>query len=471
MIDPVLSLNPIVLPPRLIPSHKPAWQRRLNLAFVIIACCAAAWPVLSHFTKHPGETMIVLMPPALGAFLWFGWLRVRRVSWRTYAIYLGTWAPILAAAEFLVAQAAHGRLLWMEVFWAVYFTVALRLAWTVWSWTVGCMGERWRRWGRRWLRQRRENRAEWPASRRRLAMATRFIGPGRAMVTLLVFVPLAVGLLVHRIKIGDRNDPEGRAYLPVEEVTFRAADGINLSGWFLEDPGSNATVVICHGSGANKSNFVEFMRVFRLQGYNSLIFDFRGHGDSEGHTCTFGLFEDADVRAAVDWLKSNRPERARHIYGLGSSMGAACLARAAAKDERIEAVVLDSCFASVPLLLQQHLGFIPLVGPAMATLIPAAMSLQAGGSIWQLDTREAVTAISPRPILFIHGTGDVGIPQINMEILYGCATGPKEKWLGPGLHSNIVTTDFPAYRRKVIGFLDRVAKGTVGSEEPAESRQ
>jgi pimeloyl-ACP methyl ester carboxylesterase len=458
MIDPILSSDPTALRPRLIPMHKPAWQRRLNLAFVIIAGCAAAWPILGSFTKHPGETMILLMPPALGAFLWFGWPRVRRTPWRKYALYLVTLAPILAGAEYLVAQAAHGRLLWVEVFWAVYFTVGLRLAWTGWSWTVGRAGERWRRWGRRMRRRGPNSRTEWPASRRTLATATRLIGPGRAMLTLLVFVPLAVGLLVHRIKIGDRNDPEGRAFLPVEAVSFRSADGLNLSGWFLEDPGSDASVVICHGSGANKSNFVEFMRVFRFQGYNCLIFDFRGHGDSEGHTCTFGLFEDADVRAAVDWLKTNRPERARHIYGLGSSMGAACLARAAAKDDRIEAVVLDSCFASIPLLLQQHLGFIPLIGPAMAELIPAAMSLQAGQSIWKLDTREAVRAISPRPILFIHGTGDVFIPRINMEILYGCATGPKEKWLGPGPHSNIVVTDFETYRRKVIAFFDGVAK-------------
>ena len=57
-------------------------------------------------------------------------------------------------------------------------------------------------------------------------------------------------------------------------------------------------------------------------------------------------------------------------------MGAMSLARAAAKDERIEAVVLDSCFASAPLLVRQHLGRIPLVGPVLATLIPAAASLR-----------------------------------------------------------------------------------------------
>jgi fermentation-respiration switch protein FrsA (DUF1100 family) len=284
---------------------------------------------------------------------------------------------------------------------------------------------------------------------------TMLIVPGRVMLTLFVFVPLALGFAVHRIKIGNRTDAEARGNLPVEEVAFRTADGLLLSGWFLPDRDSDSTVVICHGSGANKSNFVDFMRVFRFQGYNSLIFDFRGHGASEGHTCTFGLFEDADVRAAVDWLKSERPERARHVYGLGSSMGAMALAREAATDARVEAVVLDSCFASAPLLVQQRLGRIPLIGPAMATLISAAVSVHAGASLWQVDARPAVAAIAPRPILFIHGTDDMMIPPVNMEILFACAKGPKDKWLGPGPHSNIMTTDFAAYQDRVIRFLGR----------------
>lgn len=470
MSKTALSPNPRRVHPGSQGPTSPAWQRRLNLTLVVLACCAAAWPVLNRFTKHPGETVILLMPPALGAFLWFGWPRVRRTPWWKYALYLGMLTPILTAAVCFVAYVARGRVLWIEVFWALYFTVALRLAWTVWSWTAGRIAEPWRRWGRQARRHRPSPAGRWPAT------ATRLIRPARAMLTLFVFVPLVCGLLVHRIKIGNRTDAEGRSNLPVEEVTFRTTDGMVLSGWFLPDRQSDATVVICHGAGANKSNFVEYMRVFRYQDYNSLIFDFRGHGASEGHTCTFGLYEDLDVRAAVDWLKQERPEQARHVYALGSSMGAMSLARAAAKDPRIEAVVLDSCFASAPLLVQQHLQFIPLLGPLLARLIPAAASLHAGRSLWDVDARPAVAAIAPRPILFIHGTEDILIPSINMEILFDCAKSPKDKWLGPGPHSNIMSTDFAAYQQKVIRFLDKTRResskepdGNVGRAPPTNA--
>ena len=452
MIDPVLSPNPIARRTASVAPRRPAWQRRLNLAFVITACCAAAWPVLGRFTHHPDETVTILMVPALAGLLWWGWPGVRRISLWEYTLYLLALLMIVAAAEAVVAYVANGQVLWIEVFWGLYFVVAWRLAWAVWAGTVGRCGERWRRWGRR-KRQTRHGEGETRSNNDprtqgwvRAGM-TRLIAPARTMLTLLVFVPLVFGAMVHRFKIGDPAELARSAGLPVEQVYFRTADGLVLSGWFLAEPGNDSTVVICHGAGANKSNFIDYMRVFRFRGYNSLIFDFRGHGASQGHTCTFGLFEDADVKAAVDWLKTERTAQSRHVYGLGSSMGAMSLARAAANDSRIEAVVLDSCFASAPLMARQHLGRIPLVGPPLAKLLPAALSLHAGRSFQEIDARPAVASLSPRPVLFIQGTEDIVVKPANLDILFDYAKEPKQKWLGPGPHSNIMTTDFTGVPR------------------------
>jgi fermentation-respiration switch protein FrsA (DUF1100 family) len=190
-----------------------------------------------------------------------------------------------------------------------------------------------------------------------------------------------------------------------------------------------------------------------------LIFDFRGHGDSEGHTATFGLYESVDVKAAVDWLKSERPAASRHVYGLGSSMGAMSLVRAAADDPRIEAVVLDSCYASASQLVEQHVAGIPL-GKAFAYLGLAGISLHAGRSLWTLDARVPISRLSPRPVYLIHGQEDFGILPVNLTILYEAAREPKHRWLGPGPHSNIMTTDFYGYQRRVIHFFN-AARGVT----------
>ncbi len=458
--------------------RKHASTRRLNLLLAVAVASAVAFAILNPLTRHPGETVILLMPPALAVLLWFGWPASKRWAWWEYAAYGLFLAGIVAGAEWFVAYVATGRVIPIEILWAIWFIVAWRLAWVVWSRTAGRLGERWRRWGRRTRFAMRNStphsgsgtavegsQAAMPGvdgasagGRPFLSGATRLIAPARIALTVFVFVPLVVGSLIHRFKVADPAGMNRTASLPVENVSFRTEDGLILAGWFLPEPHADSTVIICHGAGANKSNFVDYMRVFRYQGYNSLIFDFRGHGGSDGHTSTFGLFEDADVRAAVDWLKTQRPLAARHVYGLGSSMGAMALVRAAAKDERIEAVVLDSCFVSAEHLAAYHLARVPVLGRALAETILASMSLHAGRSFRYLDAREAVATISPRPVLFIHGRDDILIPPAGMEILYDCARPPKDKWLGPGPHSNIMTTDFLEYQRRVLEFLGQARR-------------
>jgi len=208
-------------------------------------------------------------------------------------------------------------------------------------------------------------------------------------------------------------------------------------------------VVICHGAGANKGNFAAFLHLFAGEGYNALIFDFRGHGESDGHTCTFGLEEWRDVKAAVDYLCAHRRAQARQVIGWGSSMGAMALIRTAASDARIEAVVLDSCFASARVMAHQ-------MAPAMiAEAGLASLSMRAGRSFGELTAVPAVKAFAGRPIFLIHGQDDEMIDPANLDILFEAAGEPKEKWLGPGPHSNILTTAFAEYQRRVLGFLEQ----------------
>lgn len=435
------------------------FRRRAGVALASLLGAAIAFPILDRFTHHPGETAILLMPPTLGAMLWWGWPRVRRTRWLVLAGYLLVITIAVAAAQAFAAHMARGRMLWIEVFWAVYFIIAWRLAWAVYKRTAGMMGEGFRRWGRRTRQAAGSvNRIENP-HRRRAAIAAMAVAPLRLLAVVLVFAPLVIGSLIHRIKIGNPTDLGYYADLPIETVSFETSDGLTISGWFLPEADSDRTVVIAHGSGANKGNFIDFLAVFHARGYSGLIFDARGHGESDGHTSTFGLFETADVKAAVDWLKRERPEHARRVFGLGSSMGAMTLLRAAAEDERIEAIVLDSCFASAPRLAQQHASRLPVLGPFLADLGMATMSLHAGASMWRIDGCEAIARIAPRPVLLIHGEDDIVIPPDNMDVLYHAAGEPKNKWLGPGLHSNILVADFDAYQQRVLDFLNGVKSG------------
>lgn len=435
----------------------PTTRRRLKLSGFVLVGGVVAVPVLDGITHHRSESVILLMPVVFGVLLWWGWPRTRRRRLRSYVVYVCVMVPVLYAAEALAAEMAMGKVLWFEVFLAFYFLVAWRSAWAVWKRSVGRLGESYRRWGRR-ARRATGRFANLDVGPRRAVLWTRAIRPLRLVLAVLVFVPLVFGSLIHRIKIGNTVATVLCPDLPIEEVSFVTEDGLTISGWFLPELGSDSTVLICHGAGASKGNFVGFMRLFHGHGYSSLIFDFRGHGESDGHTTTFGLDEALDVAAATEWLASERPAYAQHIYGLGSSMGAMALVRAAADELRIEALILDSCFVSAPRLAAQHFASVPIVGGLLADIALASMSLHAGRSFWQLDAADSLAAIAPRPVFLIHGLDDRVIPPVNLDLLYDLATGPKTKWLAPGAHSNVMSEDFFEYQSRVQEFLDRVGR-------------
>ncbi len=162
------------------------------------------------------------------------------------------------------------------------------------------------------------------------------------------------------------------------------------------------------------------------------MFDFRGHGESDGHTISLGSREKLDVLAALAYLRRDRPDQAREVIGLGVSMGAAALIGAAAEvAEPFDAIILDSGFASAVELTDQVLHPVPdAVRPYLAGVgIPLA-SLDSG--CWLADVRpETKIARLRGPVLIIHAEEDPLIPANHALRLYGQALQPKTLWLAP----------------------------------------
>jgi pimeloyl-ACP methyl ester carboxylesterase len=388
-----------------------------------------------------GAALVVIRPVRL-RICWIGLL--------AYAVGL---LAMIAAALCFVAYIAGARVPPAEIAVVVWFAIGLRLAWEIWRRTIGRVGQRWVRWERR--RRRRVSVA--PVSNRwtsGLVFAARLIPVARVALVVLVFVPGALAIvLTHRFKLADGTDPLTTLAMPYENVRIPTADGLMLDGWFVPCGKTENTIVICHGAGANKGNFIWFLPALAHRGYNLLMFDFRAHGGSGGRVCTYGLHERRDVLAAIDWLKHERPEQSKRIVGLGSSLGSMALALAAAEEPRIDAVVLDSPFVSLRELLHHHLGRVPLIGPAFGDLTLWWMALLTGADFTNTTAEQAVAAIAPRPVMIIHGSDDVLMPQSHAERLAAAARGPFETWFGPGPHSNIVTTEPEEYAERVLRFL------------------
>ena len=274
-------------------------------------------------------------------------------------------------------------------------------------------------------------------------------------LTVFLFLPYAyTACNTHRGKIGNGTDPQRACGLPYESAQFAAADdGVPLSGWFIPARPGALTVLICHGIGANKGNFLPFVPFLHRAGFAVFLFDFRAHGDSAGHTTSFGHDEARDVRGAVRYLRGRAD--VHQIAALGLSMGGSALLQAIPRLPDVHAVVVDSTFADFGAVTDEQLASLPT--PLRRTLraeIGFWARLELGVPLTDIAPGRSIAAVSPRPLLIIHGAADALIAPAQAAENFAAARPPKQIWLVPGAgHVGAHTVARAEYERRVVAFL------------------
>lgn len=97
--------------------------------------------------------------------------------------------------------------------------------------------------------------------------------------------------------------------------------------WHIKVPNAKGTVILFHGYGGNKSDLLGQSAIFNKMGYNCLLADFMGSGESEGNATTIGFYE---ARQVVDCYNYVKKTEKHPIVLYGNSMGAAAIMRALA---------------------------------------------------------------------------------------------------------------------------------------------
>jgi uncharacterized protein len=192
-----------------------------------------------------------------------------------------------------------------------------------------------------------------------------------------------------------------------EEVSFPARyDSITLKGWYVTSY-SSAAVIIVLGGFQNRIdmnvNSPELARDLAEAGYNVLLFDLRGRGESEGKGILLSNIEE-DLGGAFDFVVSRgiEPEK---IYFLGFSTGAASSAVFAAQHE-ISAVILCSCFAELKSVAVNKLDSTGIPTSIINILYPGFEI--AGSLIYDFTPLNPIEIIDEVecPILFIYEKND-----------------------------------------------------------------
>jgi pimeloyl-ACP methyl ester carboxylesterase len=164
-----------------------------------------------------------------------------------------------------------------------------------------------------------------------------------AVVAVSYVVLSSVGIAVAatnvpHVSLGDATPADYG--LDYRDVTFPATDGVQLSGWYVPSTNGDA-VVLLHGAGSTRSAVLDHAAVLARAGYGVLLFDARGHGESEGRAMDFGWYGDRDVNGAVGFLAGRPDVGDGRILAVGLSMGGEEAIGAAATNPRICGVVAE----------------------------------------------------------------------------------------------------------------------------------
>lgn len=238
-----------------------------------------------------------------------------------------------------------------------------------------------------------------------------------------------------------------------QPVTFKTADGLNLSGLLMMRPGARRTIVMCHGYGMTK----EYMRPYvdMLIDNNILLFDFRAQGESEGESISIGFHEKKDVLAAIAFVESHEKLKKLPIVGLGVSMGAASLL-AAAKEipHSFKAIVLDSTFSR---LFDQICQLF-----AKRTGLPAMPFMKVTFFLFEYLVNCRISDVMPCefiekilcPVFIIHSEKDQVSALASAQELYDHAPLAKELWVvKKSKHGYICLDHSSEYRYRLNRFV------------------
>jgi len=228
--------------------------------------------------------------------------------------------------------------------------------------------------------------------------------------------------------------------LAYESIFLVTADHVKLHAWFVPAPDAPATVLFCHGNAGNISHRLDSLLIFHRLGLNTLIFDYRGYGQSEGSVSEEGIYRDAE--AALRYLQEDRKIPRHELVFFGRSLGGSVAAWLAARHPPA-GLIIESSFTSAPDMAAE---LYPLLPTRWLTRL-------------QYNTREYLRNVTS-PVLIVHSPDDEIIPFRHGQQLYEAAQEPKQLLEIRGDHNAGFLITGKRYEQGLQDFLRQALTGS-----------
>jgi len=259
--------------------------------------------------------------------------------------------------------------------------------------------------------------------------------------------------------------------LSYRKVSFPASDGIELAGWSIPPTTGKkplGTVVLSHGVFKNREQVMDRAELLAKSGYQVLMFDHRGCGESGESPVSGGVLEAADYRGAVDHLRAQGLTGPLVLFGF--SMGSMSALRAAFQGVKVDAVIADSPLANLGCYVSRRTSggvFSALPGFLGRCLSEYARRTGLELSEKDLDMVPVVQGLPDIPVLYLTGENDDLARSEEVRKLFEKTQVKRKRlvYLPDAGHEEGFEKAPILYRRSVIGFLADLRAGFPGSYE------
>lgn len=221
---------------------------------------------------------------------------------------------------------------------------------------------------------------------------------------------------------------------------WKNLDGAESAGWFFSQGKPAPAIILTHSYGSNRSELLTLSFELWKAGYNILLYDMRGHGESPVKWSGLGTYEKEDLLSGIRYIKGLKTPAGKEIvdgriglYGVG--LGGYVSLAASLQDPSVKAVAVDSVYPNVNTFVNHRLKLmVGSDGNWAHDLIDWQWSAKALELTMQLyllrredsdPAKEAVGSPAGRPALFITGK-DAGALEAMTRELYSQAKDPKQ---------------------------------------------
>ncbi|WP_078552160.1 alpha/beta hydrolase [Bacillus alkalicellulosilyticus] len=283
------------------------------------------------------------------------------------------------------------------------------------------------------------------------------------VIVLTAIPPLIMGGMINQSVQFSQVYQASDYDLDAQELHLTTEDGYQISAFEVEVERPKAIIIFISGiHNPSVTAFFGHAKMASDNGYASILYDMRAHGESEGEVISLGYRETLDTQAVVDYIRSQEKYREVPIVVYGLSMGGAVAINSIGQIPEIAALISMSAYSSWQDVFIENmiaLGAPKMVATMQRPFLELYTAYKFGLNTRNIYPENQIKNLGDRPALIMHSTNDSEVSFSNFERIIAQAPSHVETFTREGDY-HFFTTDIlhpendKEYAQRVLAFLD-----------------